>query len=58
MLEMAKSKAEQQASFNAKYAAEQKHRGDLLEMALAKANAEKASLEEQKVRTLILSSEC
>lgn len=46
---MQKEKAEAQAAFNAKVAAENKNQADLFAMALAKANAEKAALEQQKV---------
>lgn len=44
-----KKSAEDQAKFNAKYAAEQKNKADMLASALALANAEKAALEKQKV---------
>ena len=49
-MKMQKEKAEQQAAFNAKYAAEQKQRADMLAMALAKSEAEKAAFESAKVR--------
>ena len=54
-MKMQKEKAEQQAAFNAKYAAEQKQRADMLAMALAKSEAEKAALESAKVRYYELS---
>ncbi|XP_067936109.1 C-type lectin domain family 4 member F-like isoform X2 [Watersipora subatra] len=58
MLEMEKNRAEEQSAFNAKYAAEQKSRADLLEMNLARVTAErdalaaaKAQLENQLAQT-------
>ena len=56
VLRAGKERAEQQAAFNAKYAAEQKARADALEAALALANAEKAALQVEKVRNGYLTS--
>lgn len=44
-----KQKAEEQAAFNAKYAAEQKSQKEMFQIALAQANQEKAQVEAQKV---------
>lgn len=49
MAEVGKANAERQAAFNAKYAGEQKARADMLELALAQANSDKAALQQQKV---------
>lgn len=47
-MEMLKNKAEAQAAFNAKYAAEQKSQAEMLSNALTVSNAEKALLRAQK----------
>lgn len=48
---MQKEKAEEQAAFNAKYAAEQKQRADMLAMSLARSEQEKAACQASKVST-------
>lgn len=57
MCEVAKTKAQEQAAFNAKYAAEQKNRADSLAARLAVAEAEKAALQKQKVNKYTRDSE-